>query len=234
MCKTAADCAGELGGLCIIEPIGGDSGFCVACALQKALISALTCTSTSGTPPPAPATAAPTAAPTSAPTPTAEVDPEPTAEPVCVETAWIERQGLGDGIWEKYGDSRVLCVDENLPCGTPGHLLRACNAQGCSLKTYSEMCANKPDCIETVKPVARLRHNFDWSVVRSSGCSEFGEIELTSVSQSVDAGLYSVPRFVAKTADFFNTNGLGFLCDGVVGFGGMLKHAKAFVSADSN
>lgn len=213
VCSDNSECTAEAGDFCVKNPPGSPTGFCYSCSLPKAMEASEGCGLTM-------------------PEDDNDKDdkdekreakPTPEEDPVCVETAWLQRNGLSHGVFENFGNARVLCVSEDLPCGTPGHILRACNESGCMLKTYADVCSNNPECVETVKPVARLRHSFDWSVIRSSKCSKFGNLQLTSLSQAENAGRYSSSRFIAHVADGLIRSGLGFVCDSIVAFGGAIK-----------
>ncbi len=133
-----------------------------------------------------------------------EESPEPEAK--CVSTKWLEDNGMSPGILRKGPVSKVICIP-GLPCATPGHLLRRCEQQSCSLVTYKEVCDNRSDCTESAMEVSQLSHQFDWSNVRS------GELALTSLSAHPNSTALSISRLIAHIADQLNKKNLGFVTD---------------------
>lgn len=143
------------------------------------------------------------------PTP-AVVTPE--QKPVCVSTKWLNERSLQHETLRHFPTPvGVLCIPglADLPCATPGHILRACTGGSCQLLTYREICASRADCVESTMPVSQLSHTWDWAqhYVESSST----RFELTSVSASSHAPSRS--RMVAQVADSLNRAQLGHLCN---------------------
>lgn len=125
----------------------------------------------------------------------------------CVSTEWIRRRGLEDKTFGTPQTAQVLCIpDEDLPCGTPGHLLR--NVQQSSLISYQDVCEQRSDCMESTMLVSKLSHSFDWSQFKIEG-----RLELTSVSASTSSSPFSFSRIMAVAADGLIRNGMGYICD---------------------
>ncbi|KAI0560743.1 hypothetical protein FGB62_102g022 [Gracilaria domingensis] len=135
--------------------------------------------------------------------------------PDCVETSWLKRNGLGHGILRERGASSVLCPP-NLPCATPGHLLRKCDiASSCTLQTYAQTCKEREDCVYRCTEVSRLRNSVDWSMVSSSESNGIS-LYLTSLSVHEHESRFPFSHGVAHLADWLNSRGLGDICDTVV------------------
>ena len=144
-----------------------------------------------------------------------EASPEPADEP-CVSTEWLKVNGFESAALFHASSQSVLCVT-GMPCGTPGHMLRACDkhTQNCRLVTYKEHCAATKLCTRAVMPVSQLSHAFDWSVVRAE--SAYNTLFLTSVSAHPESSnRLSISRAIALVADKMNALGYGHLCDAVV------------------
>jgi len=131
--------------------------------------------------------------------------------PVCVSTQWILERGLQHAVLRDSGAQMqpVLCIPDNngdIPCGTPGHLLRDANTR--KLVSYQTLCDKRRDCISTSMPVSQLSHNYDWSRYRTEN------YELTSLSAHPHAKTqYSPSRILAGIADMLNRAGMGRMCD---------------------
>jgi len=125
-------------------------------------------------------------------------------ECACISTAWLRKHGLLHAqLGKSNGASKVLCIpDSNLPCGTPGHILRD---QSGTLVTYNEVCAERGDCIQSNMQVSQIRHDVDWSSHKSHG------LELTSLSAHPSSSTASPSRIVAHAADLLNRYGLGLV-----------------------
>ncbi|PXF42932.1 hypothetical protein BWQ96_07310 [Gracilariopsis chorda] len=138
----------------------------------------------------------------------------------CVETSWLIANGHSSGVLQNYRATQVLCIrGASLPCGTAGHLLRACRRNGlCRLRCYAEVCAERGGCIKAVLPVSRLRLSVNWSAVSYS--DEQGSLALTPLS---------VRPFASRLSPSFL---IAFLAHGMIrmGFGGVLD--AAVVAAD--
>lgn len=131
----------------------------------------------------------------------------------CVSTQWLAERGIQRAtVLRDFAPSRahVLCIpDADIPCGTPGHLLRAV-ATG-ELMSYRTICEDhRKDCVRSAMPVSQLSHNYDWSVYTD----RVGTYELTSLSAHPDAeSKYSPSRLLATVVDTLNKAGLGRVCD---------------------
>lgn len=135
------------------------------------------------------------------------VAPTATAEPPCVSTEWLRMRRLLHEAIHHAGSAPVLCVPAGeLPCGTPGHLLRTTTDK---LVSYQEVCEKRRDCVQSTMEVSQLSHAFDWSPFRSDD----GTLSLTSLSAHPDApaGAWTTSRIVAHAADMLNNAGFGFV-----------------------
>ncbi|KAA8498062.1 Cell surface glycoprotein 1 [Porphyridium purpureum] len=125
-------------------------------------------------------TATPTSEPTPTPTPTSEptatttpvptvavtATSSPTPAPVCIDAEWIEAHGL-DKVHTGDGFGELLCIVglEELPCGTPDHVLEV-SAQsvarmrrgGLMLRTYGEVCSERA-CVRKLGRFNGVRHS---------------------------------------------------------------------------
>lgn len=137
----------------------------------------------------------------------------------CISTSWLRERGLEHAAIHHGGTANVLCVPglPELPCGTPGHLLReyASGSGGCNLVTYREVCARRRGCIKSATAVSQLSHAFDWSQFKAAGALEGSTVQLTSLSAHPLSSPSSPSRFVAYLADRLNSAGLGALCNAV-------------------
>ncbi|KAI0560153.1 hypothetical protein FGB62_123g05 [Gracilaria domingensis] len=135
----------------------------------------------------------------------------------CVETEWLKENGFANGILREYGVAKTVCIS-GLPCGTEGHLLRACKAGNqCNLVTYKQVCESRGDCEVKYTSVSRISHRVDWSSVQAEDCgADGGRLSLTSVSVDVE-GAYTWPSYViARVGDAAIWWGLGGALDLVV------------------
>ena len=155
---------------------------------------------------------------------------------MCVSSEWLERSRLMHAATIHYGEMSVLCIPKssNLPCGTPGHLLRVRDTNdGCKLVSYQELCSTRFDCVKSSVRVSSLRHSFDWSSIRTPKAIDGTWIEATSVSAYEHAKRWSISRFVAVIADTMNRNDFGILCDSIQSFStkhqriGIFTHLKS-------
>lgn len=130
----------------------------------------------------------------------------------CVSTQWLAQRGLQRAVLRSSGPSEkhVLCIpDQELPCGTPGHLLR--NFDTGKLASYQTVCEMRGDCIRTSMPVSQLSHNYDWAVYRT------GMYELTSLSAHPETkSPFSPSRILAAFVDTLNKAGMGRICDAFI------------------
>jgi len=143
----------------------------------------------------------------------------------CISTQWLVERGLQGAVLRNSGTSNqnVLCIPDdngNIPCGTPGHLLREANTG--KLISYQTVCDERKDCIRSAMPVSQLSHDYDWSFYRT------GKFELTSLSAHPDSKSndYAPSRILAALADMLNTAGLGRLCDSFVLLSHKIRDAK--------
>ncbi|KAA8498294.1 hypothetical protein FVE85_5879 [Porphyridium purpureum] len=76
--------------------------------------------------------------------------PSPTPTPVCIEAEWIEARGL-QKVHANDGIGELLCITglDELPCGTPDHILEVTIDGRSSLRTYAEVCAER-ECLSKV------------------------------------------------------------------------------------
>ena len=137
-----------------------------------------------------------------------------TRQYLCVSTKWLKERGLQDkSIYTSVEKTRVLCIRnaEQLPCATPGHLLRSCDVEGnCILKTYQEICTSNPlGCVEDMQHVSRLSHNYHW------GTYKHQHYHLTSLSVEATDGYYSLSYRIAQITDKLVCAGYGNICDTV-------------------
>ncbi|KAA8499297.1 hypothetical protein FVE85_6882 [Porphyridium purpureum] len=94
------------------------------------------------------ATASPTQGPSNLPEPT----PTPTPTPVCIDAEWMESRGFAK-LHAADGVGKLLCIVglEDLPCGTPDHVLEVAVEAGAAhwhlasslLRTYAQVCAER-------------------------------------------------------------------------------------------
>jgi len=131
----------------------------------------------------------------------------------CVSTEWVRKRGLEGETFGTPQIAKVLCFPGgNIPCGTPGHLLR--NVQDSTLISYQEACEHhRVDCIESSMLVSELSHSFDWSQFTTDD-----RLELTSVSANPSASASSLSRFVAVAADLLIRYGMGDFCNSIMQF----------------
>ncbi|KAA8498063.1 hypothetical protein FVE85_5648 [Porphyridium purpureum] len=118
-----------------------------------------------GTPTPTP-TSEPTATTTPVPTVAVTATSSPTPAPVCIDAEWIEAHGL-DKVHTGDGFGELLCIVglEELPCGTPDHVLEV-SAQsvarmrrgGLMLRTYGEVCSERA-CVRKLGRFNGVRHS---------------------------------------------------------------------------
>lgn len=148
----------------------------------------------------------------------------------CVSTKWLHDNSLSVFVLGNGGNSHVFCIDENLPCGTAGHMLRLCEREACRLVTYAEVCSARSDCVETIMPVSQLSHTFDWSIIRS------GKLILTSLSANptTNRTSLSLSRSIAEIGDFLNKNNLGFVTNALCRIHHIPRTIVRFAKIDIN
>lgn len=144
-------------------------------------------------------------------TPTSTASPPPD----CVETQWLTQNGFEKDLLEKMGSAYVVCP-HHFPCGTPGHMVRRCNEKArCSLVSYAHICREDNACIQRLMHVSRLKHSFDWSLVRRFG-DDGSWIELTSVSVDTNSPPFSLSYGIAYLGHYLSSHGYGHMCDYMV------------------
>jgi len=121
----------------------------------------------------------------------------------CISTAWLKERDLEHASIRAGTMSKVYCISDNLPCATPGHLLR--DTTSGKFLSYSEVCEMRLDCVESFMLVSQLDHTFDWSVYRSSN------LELTSLSVHPLSTHAATAYLIANAADILNRAGLGVI-----------------------
>lgn len=134
-----------------------------------------------------------------------------TEEPWCVSTSWLSQRGLLSLATHNAGVASVLCVHEELPCATAGHVLRECEQGRCRLVTYKTACS-RTLCERRKMRVSRLRHSADWEnfVVRKPGG---GTWTLTSLSVNAKSSARAPSRLLAAVGHMLIRAGLASVCD---------------------
>lgn len=128
----------------------------------------------------------------------------------CVSTSWLEENGFSHAILRKTGLAKVLCLPD-LPCATPGHMLRKYVRNRYHLLTYAQVCAENNLCVESKTYVSQISHIQDWSFVKS------GDLSLTSVSVDPNSkSMLSISRLIAHLADHMNAKGFGRISNIIV------------------
>lgn len=129
----------------------------------------------------------------------------------------MKQIGRTDGILAERETGTILCIPtEDLPSGTPGHILRQCNDtvdSKCTLKSYSEACDERSDCYAKTVPVPRLRSTCARSIVKIS--DEFTSLSKHDPKTNSEMAV-TISHGIVIVADILKKHGFGQVVDIVV------------------